>query len=95
MSGLVLSVTLCVGLACGLILRSGKAALILAVTTGLASVLTLLFTIAIFDQFGIRVGGTVHLAMSKVTAVSLMISAITGGAALGVEFSRFAREERR
>jgi hypothetical protein len=41
---------------------------------------------------GIRVGGTVYLAMSKVTGTSLLISAIAGGMILGVEFSRFARK---
>jgi hypothetical protein len=87
-SGLVLSVTVCTGLAYGLILRSGKAALKLALSTGLVSVLTVLVTIALFDQFGIRVGGTVNLAMSRVTAASLLLSAITGGMALGVGFSR-------
>ncbi len=90
MCGLVLSVTSCVGMAYGLVLRSAKAALTLATTTSLASVFTVLLTVGLFDQFGIRVGGTVHLAMSKVTAVSLMTSAITGGMVLGVGFSRFA-----
>ena len=91
MGGIVFSVTSCVGLAYGLILRSGKAAITLALTTSLVSVLTILLTIALFDQFGIRVGGTVHLAMSKVTTVSLMTSAIMGGMVLGVMFSRFVR----
>jgi len=90
--GIVFSVTSCVGLAYGFSLRSGKAALTLALTTSLVSVLTVLLTIALFDQFGIRVGGTVNLAMSKVTGVSLMLSAITAGAALGVGFSRFVEE---
>jgi len=88
MSGIVLSVTVCVGLAYGLILRSGKAALILALTTGLVSVLTVLLTIILFDQFGVRVGGTVPLAMSKVTVASLLTSAIMGGMVLGVEFTK-------
>jgi len=92
MAGLVFSVTVCAGLAYGLILRSGKAALTMALTTGIISVLALLLTIVLFDLFGIRVGGTVHLAMSKVTAVSLMISAIAGGMVLGVGFSWFVRK---
>ena len=89
MCGLVLSITSTVGLVYGLILRSIKAALTIALSTSFVSVLTVLLTILIFDQFGIRVGGTVFLAMSKVTAVSLMTSAITGGMVLGVGFSRF------
>jgi len=94
MCGLVLSITSCVGLAYGIILRSAKAALTLALTTGFVSVLTVLLTIALFDQFGIRVGGTVPLAMSKVTGVSLMMSAIVGGMALGVGFSQFVGDEK-
>jgi hypothetical protein len=43
----------------------------------------------LFDQFGIRVGGEAHLAVSKITAVGLLMSAITGGAVLGVGFRRF------
>ncbi len=93
MCGLVFSVTSCVGLAYGFILRSAKAALTLAVTTGFASTLAMLFTIALFDQFGIRVGGMVPLAMSKVTTVSLMMSALAGGMLLGVGFSRFVNTE--
>jgi len=94
MCGIVSSVTICVGLAYGLILRNRNAALRLALSTSLVSVLTILLTVALFDQFGIRVGGTVNLAMSKVTAVSLMTSAITGGTALGVGFSRFVEDEK-
>lgn len=92
MCGIVSSATLCVGLAYGFVLRSGKAALILAFTTSLVSVLTILLTIVLFDRFGIRVGGTVPLAMSKVTSVSLMTSALTGGTVLGVGFSRFVED---
>ena len=95
MAGLVFNVTVCVGLAYGLILRSGKAALTMALTTGIISVLALLLTIVLFDLFGIRVGGTAPLAMSKVTAVSLMISAIMGGMVLGVGFSWFVEDVRR
>jgi hypothetical protein len=90
MCGIVMSTTLCVGLAYGLILRSLKAALTIALTTTLVSGSALLLTIFLFDQFGIRVGGTVPLAMSKVTGMSLLISAIAGGMTLGVEFSCFA-----
>jgi len=94
MCGIVFSATSCVGLAYGLILRNAKAALVLALTTSLVSVLTMLLSIILFDQFGIRVGGTVDLAMSKVTGVSLMMSAITGGTVLGVGFSRFVANQK-
>jgi len=93
MCGIVTSVTLCVGLAYGLLLRNFKAALTLAITTSLASALTMLLAIIVFDQFGIRVGGTVPFAMSKVTSMSLLLSAITGGMVLGVGFSRFVTNE--
>src|SRR6266540_5626886 len=53
MVGLVGSVTLFVGLAYGLILRSLKAALTLGLTTSLVSVLVLLLTIFMFDRLGI------------------------------------------
>jgi voltage-gated potassium channel Kch len=91
MLGLVGGVTLFVGLAYGIILRSIKAALTMAFTTSLVSVLTFLLTIMIFDQMGIRVGGTVPLAMSKVTVSGLLASALTGGMVLGVAFTRFCR----
>lgn len=93
MVGLIGSVTLFVGLAYGLILRNSKAVLVMGCITSLVSVLTLLLTIILFDRFGIRVG-TGNFAMSKVTVASLLTSAITGGATLGVTFSRFVREER-
>ncbi|HEX9388745.1 MAG TPA: hypothetical protein VF918_20635 [Anaerolineales bacterium] len=88
MCGIVGVVTACVGLAYGLILRNMKAALTMAFTTSLVSVLTLLLTVIVFDQFGIRVGGTVPLAMSKVTVTSLLTSAITGGMVLGIGFTK-------
>jgi hypothetical protein len=90
MVGLIGSVTLFVGLGYGLILRNIKAALVMGFTTSLISVLTLLVTIILFDQFGIRVG-TGNFAMSKVTVASLFTSAITGGMVLGIEFSGFVR----
>lgn len=92
MCGIVGSATFCVGLFYGLILRSGKAALTLAFSTGLVAILTLLLTIIVFDWFGIRVGGSIPFAMSKVTASSLLTSAILGGMVLGVGFSRFVGE---
>jgi hypothetical protein len=87
MCGIVASATLCVGLAYGLILRSGNAARMLALTTTLASVSALLMTILLFDRFGIRVGGATPLAMSRVTVTSLLISSIAGGMTLGIGFS--------
>lgn len=89
MGGIVAGTTLCVGFFYGLILRSMKAASSMALATSLVSVLTLLFTIGMFDQFGIRVGGTTPLAMSKVTVAGLLAAAIAGGMTLGVCFSRF------
>lgn len=90
MGGIVSGATLCVGLSYGLVLRNVKAALTMALTTSLAAVIALLFTIIVFDQFGIRVGGRAPFAMSKVTALSLLAAAIAGSAVLGVTFSRFA-----
>ena len=87
MVGLIGGFTFFVGLAYGIILRSIKAALTMAFTTSLVSVLTLLLTIIVFDQFGIRVG-TGNFAMSKVTVAGLLMSAITGGTVLGVGFTK-------
>ena len=91
MCGIVGSATLCVGLAYGLILRNGKAALMLALSTSIVSVMTVLLTVILFDQLGIRVG-TGNFAMSKVTVMSLLMSAITGGMVLGLLFSRFVED---
>jgi hypothetical protein len=88
MVGLIGSVTLFVGLAYGLILRSVKAALTLGLTTSLVSVLALLLTIYVFDRLGIRVG-TGNLAMVRVTAVDLITSALAGGTMLGVGFTKY------
>jgi hypothetical protein len=90
MVGLIGSVTLFVGLAYGLILRSIKAALTIGLTTSFISVLVLLLTILVFDRLGIRVG-TGNLAMVRVTTVDLITSALAGGMALGVGFTRFCR----
>lgn len=92
MSGIVGAVTFCVGLAYGFLLRSIKAALTMAFTTSFVSVMVLLLTIALFNQFGIRVGAG-NFAMSKVTVAGLLVSAIVGGMVLGVEFSRFVRKK--
>ena len=93
MSGVISSVTICVGLAYGWVLRSVNAALRLALGTSIVSVLTALLAILLMDQLGIRVGEG-DFAMSKVTVVCLLTSAITGGMVLGVEFSRFVQSER-
>lgn len=94
MCGLVWVVTACVGLAYGVILRSVKAALMLALATSLVATLTILLTIIVFDQFGIRVGGIVPFAMSKITVTGLLTSAITGGMVLGLGFCWFAAQRR-
>lgn len=91
-SGLVASVTLCVGLAYGVVLRSLKAAFAMALATSFVSVSALLLVIFVFDQFGIRVGGDAPLAMSKVTSVGVLASSFAGGAVLGVGFSQFISE---
>jgi hypothetical protein len=87
MVGLIGSVTLFVGLAYGLLLRSIRVALTIGLTTSLSSVLVLLLTIFVFDRLGIRVG-TGNLAMVRVTAVDLITSALAGGMVLGIEFTR-------
>lgn len=88
MVGLIGSVTLFVGLAYGLLLRSIKAALTIGLTTSFLSVLVLLLTIFVFDRFGIRVG-TGNLAMVRVTAVDLITSALAGGMVLGIQFTKY------
>jgi hypothetical protein len=94
MVGLIGGVTLFAGVAYGIVLQNIKAMLILGFATSLVSVLTLLLTIIVFDQFGIRVG-TGNFAMSKVTVASLLTSAMSGGASLGGLFRRFVKEESR
>jgi hypothetical protein len=93
MVGLIGGVTLFVGLAYGLILRSLRAALVIGFSTSFVSILTLVLTILLFDQFSIRVG-TGNFAMSKVTVASLLTASITGGMMLGVEFSKFVKKEK-
>lgn len=88
LSGLVLSITFCTGLAHGLLLRNWRSILTLAFSTSLVSVLAVLLTIIILDQLGLRVG-TGNAAMPKVTAICTMAAAITGGMTLGVLFSRY------
>jgi hypothetical protein len=92
MCGIVSGATLFVGLSYGFVLRNLKAGLSMAVFTSLISVFSLLSTIFVFDQLGIRVGGVVPFAMSKVTVTSLLAAAITGGMVLGLRFSYFAMQ---
>jgi hypothetical protein len=89
MGGIVSGTTLFVGLSYGFVLRNLKAALVMAFATSLAAVLALLLTIIAVDQFDVRVGGSVPLAMSKVTVTGLLSAAVAGGTVLGVTFSRF------
>ena len=88
----VLCVTVSTGLLLGLVLRSWKACLVLAASTGLASVLAALGTLIILDRLGIRVGSG-NAAMPKVAAMGTMAAALVGGAVLGVLFSRYVRVE--
>lgn len=93
LSGFIFSVTACIGLIYGLILRNWKAAITLALTTGISAVLITLLMIILMDQWGIRVG-TGDAAMPKVTAVCTLISALIGGIVLGIGFSRFVEKSR-
>jgi len=86
----VLGVTVSTGLLLGLALMAWKASLMLAVSTGLASVLAALVTLVILDEFGIRVGSG-NAAMPKVAAAGTLAAALAGGAMLGVVFSRYVR----
>lgn len=86
----VLCVTVSTGLLLGVVLVNWKASLMLAASTGLASVLAALITLFILGELGIRVGSG-NAAMPKVTAAATMAAALAGGAMLGVVFSRYAR----
>jgi len=92
-SGLILSITFCTGLAHGLALPNWKAAVTLASITAFASVLVTILTYFILDGLGIRVG-TGNAAMPKVTAICTMMAGVIGGVTLGVMFSRFVGETR-
>jgi hypothetical protein len=87
----VLSVAVSTGLLLGLVLVNWKASLVLAASTALASVLAVLITVFILGEFGIRVGSG-NAAMPKVTAAATMLAALSGGAVLGIMFSRYARK---
>jgi len=93
LSGYIFSVTACIGLAYGLTLRNWKAALTLALSTSLLSVLGTVLMIILLDRWGIRVG-TGDAAMPKVTAVCTMVSALIGGVSLGVGFSWFVQKSK-
>ncbi len=88
----VLCVTVSTGLLLGFALMNWKAGVVLAASTGLASVLAALVTFIILDRLGIRVGSG-NAAMPKVTAAGTMAAALAGGAILGVVFSRYVRAE--
>jgi hypothetical protein len=87
----VLSVAVSTGLLLGLVLVNWKASLVLAASTALASVLAVLITVFILGEFGIRVGSG-NAAMPKVTAAATMLAALSGGAVLGIMFSRYVRK---
>ena len=89
----VLCVAMATGLALGLVLRNGKASLILAAASGLVSVIAVLVVDMILDLLGIRVGHG-NLAMPKLTAVGTMAAAIAGGTVLGVLFTYYCRKGR-
>ena len=93
LSGIVFSVTACIGLAYGLILRSWKAALMLALSAGISTVLITLLAIILLDHWGIRVG-TGDAAMPKVSAVCTLVSALIGGVMLGTGFCWFEEKTR-
>jgi hypothetical protein len=86
----VLGVTVSTGLLLGLALMNWKASLMLAASTGLASVLAALVTLFILDRMGIRVGSG-NAAMPKVAAAGTLAAALAGGGMLGVVFSRYVR----
>ena len=87
-SGIIGSVTICVGLAYGILLKNIKAALSMALGTSFVSVIIFLMTVMIFEQSSIYVGIT-PFAMSRITATGMLTSAIAGGGILGVGFSWF------
>jgi hypothetical protein len=87
----VLCVAIATGLALGLVLRSGKASLLLAAASGVASVIAVIAANLILDGVGLRVGYG-NLAMPKLTAVGTMAAAIAGGTALGVLFTHYYRK---
>jgi len=93
LSASVLCVAIATGLALGLVLRSGKASLLLAAASGVASVIAVIAANLILDGVGLRVGYG-NLAMPKLTAVGTMAAAIAGGTVLGVLFTWYYRKGR-
>jgi len=89
----VFSVMVCTGLALGFVLRSWKAVLMLAGSSGFASILGTMTIFLIMDHAGIRVGSGSY-AMLKVASVGIMTAAIIGGAVLGVAFEKFLEQEK-
>jgi len=89
----VLCVAMATGLALGLVLRNGKASLILAAASGVATVIAVIAVDLILEMVGLRVGRG-NLAMPKLTAVGTMAAAIAGGTVLGVLFTRYHRKQR-
>jgi hypothetical protein len=89
----VLCVAMATGLAFGLVLRNGKASLILAAASGLASVIAVIVADLILEIVGLRVGHG-NLAMPKLTAVGTMAAAIAAGTVLGVLFTWYHRKGR-
>jgi hypothetical protein len=87
----VLCVALATGVALGLVLRNGKASLLLAAASGLASVIAVIAADLILEIVGLRVGHG-NLAMPKLTAVGTMAAAIAGGTVLGVLFTYYHRK---
>jgi hypothetical protein len=87
----VLSVTVSTGLLLGFVLVNWKASLVFAASTAMASVLAVLITVFILGELGIRVGSG-NAAMPRVTAAATMAAALSGGAVLGVMFSRYVRK---
>src|SRR6266508_1912164 len=89
----VLCVAIATGLALGLVLRNGKASLILSAASGLASVIAVIAADLILERVGLRVGHG-NLDMPKLTAVGTMAAAIAGGTVLGVLFTHYYYQRR-
>ncbi len=89
----VLSVAVATGLALGLVLRDGKASLILASASGAASALAVVLVDRVLWTLHVRIGHG-NLAMPKLTALGTMAAAIAGGAVLGVLFTYYGRNQK-
>lgn len=93
LSASVLCVAMAAGLALGLLLRSGKASLILSTASGVVAVIAVIAADLILEIVGLRVGQG-NLAMPKLTALGTMAAAIAGGTVLGVVFTRYHRQRK-